>query len=147
MPLAACAWPDTLKDGTKSQDLLFGKTPRLHFEPKTWARLDVGPSKTPAERFEAALDEVEAEPNPIDAYHALLDLLDDAGRHGSASARARHLRKRLEAQKAVAAEVRAQRRLDAALKLARKKLEEVAAKYPKTRAARLAGTYLDVLGP
>lgn len=147
MPMTACAWPDTVRDDSCNQDLLFGKTPDLQLAPKTWARLDLGQVKTPAERFETALDEIEAESNPVDAYHALLDLLDGAGESGEASKRAKLLRKRLEARKEVAGEVKAQRRLEAALKLARKKLHEVAEKHPDTRAARLARRCLESLAP
>ncbi len=96
MPPTACAWPKTVRDGTRNQDLLFGKTPDLDFDPESWAQLDLGRAPTSAERFEAGLDDVEAEQDPVDAYRALLDLLAEHREQGTSSERARRLRQRLE---------------------------------------------------
>ncbi|MHC4576917.1 MAG: hypothetical protein ACYTED_05865 [Planctomycetota bacterium] len=75
----ACVWPATVKDGTKDQALLFGRTPDLDFDPETWARLDMGTASQPADRFKAELDRVEAAAakSPVEAYLALLDLLEE----------------------------------------------------------------------
>lgn len=147
MPLTACAWPDTVRDDTRNQELIMGKTPDLELEPGTWGQLALGPVATPAERFEAALDAIEAESDPVQAYLGLLDLLDAHADAAADSDRAQRLRKSLEKDKAVAAEVKAQRRLESALELARKKLREVESKYPGTRAARIARERLEALEP
>lgn len=145
MPPTACAWPPTVEDGTRDQELLFGNTPNLELEPDTWAPLDLGASLSPAEQLDARLAEIEADDDPVQAYRALLDLLDEQG--DEASDRARKLRKKLEKNKAVEAEAKAQRRLESAVKLLRKKLREIETKYPGTRAARIAKEQRESLDP
>jgi len=147
MPPMACAWPETVRDGTREQDLLFGGTPDLDLRPDTWAQIDLGPVGTPVERFEDALDAIEAESDPVQAYLGLLDLLDAHAEAAAGSDRAQRIRKSLEKDKAVAAEAKAQQRLEAALALACRKLREVESRYPGTRAARIARERLEALGP
>ncbi len=136
----ACAWPETVADGTKAQDLLFGKTPDLAFEPDTWAVLDVGGAASPAIDLPARLDDVEtlAKTSPVEAYRALLDLLAEIDDDSEGQDRAIRLRRTLESKRAVGPEAAAQRKLESALKLFRKKLREVEDRHPGTRAARIA---------
>lgn len=143
----ACVWPATVQDGTKDQALLFGRTPDLEFDPETWARLDMGSAKRPEDRFKAELDRIEAAAarNPVEAYRALLDLLDESEDDQEGRDRATRLRRTLEGQKPVAREAAAQRRLESALNLVRRKLREIVDRYPGTRAARIAGERLAAL--
>jgi hypothetical protein len=142
----ACVWPQTLSDGTADQALLFGRTPDLDFDPETWGRLDLGTSGHDA-GIEAELDGIAAlaAKDQVKAYRSLLYLLEENADAREGRDRAKRLRRTLEGRKPVAREAAAQRKLDAALKLLRRKLREVVERYPGTRAARLAEGQLTVL--
>jgi hypothetical protein len=158
MPMIACVWPATVNDGSTEQDLLFGRCPKLTFEPDTWARLELAKPVSPAVRFLKGLDAIEKalDKDPRKAYVDLLDLVAahvDVKEHHD---RAKNLRVKLEKRKEVRPEATAQRRLESVLrwvkkngerrKIMEKKFREIETKYPETRAARVAREMREKLG-
>ena len=146
-PMRACVWPEDVRDGTRNQNLLFGKAETLDFEPHTWARLALGPVLTPAQRFLGTLERLEtlAPTHPVDAWVELVELVEAYPDLAVRSERATALRKTLAKDKAVTREIAAQKKLDAALKSTRQRLLDIEKRYAGTRAADLARERLDAL--